>query len=287
MRVAPASGMPSASNAESRSCLYECRVSHARVRPRPNAFAYGGFWFYLDLRELESAEPPGAPRLFGLRSRRVHRFRPSDHLDGRSATVGALRENLLAWLHTRGFPAAADARVGLLTLPACLGYVFNPVSFYFVSEAGAPPHVAVAEVGNTFRERKLFAVPSSDTGFRLRAPKHFYVSPFSPLDFEFDFQLREPGDELNLVVNTLGADGGLVLAGRIAGRRRPLTDRELARLDLRYPLMTLRVIGLIHAQAFKMWARRFPFFRKSANPELQRDLCLADPPMRPAASLRP
>ena len=50
----------------------------------------------------------------------------------------------------------------------------------------------------------------------------------------------------------------------------PVTDRELARLTLRYPLVTLRVITLIHWQALRLWWRGVPWHRKAARTDLQR-----------------
>ena len=44
-------------------------------------------------------------------------------------------------------------------------------------------------------------------------------------------------------------------------RRRELTDRALARLLVRYPLVTRKTIGLIHLHALRLWLRGAPFFR--------------------------
>jgi DUF1365 family protein len=161
-----------------------------------------------------------------------------------------------------------------------LGYVFNPVSFYFVTLADGSPLCAIAEVGNTFGEQKPYLVPvetlPSDpaTGtparFRLIAPKHFYVSPFSPLDLRFDFKLRDPAEQLAIGVNDLNAANDTVLISALTGQRRPLTDAGLLRLTLRYPLVTLRVITLIHWQALRLWLKKIPFLRKAESPDLQR-----------------
>ena len=50
-------------------------------------------------------------------------------------------------------------------------------------------------------------------------------------------------------------------------------------MGLKYPLVTLRVITLIHWQAFRLWWKRLPWYRKAADPELQRDV------LRPHASI--
>ena len=60
-----------------------------------------------------------------------------------------------------------------------LGYGFNPVSFYYIDSKEGEPFAAVAEVVNTFREMKLYAIESigADGLWHRRVAKNFYVSP--------------------------------------------------------------------------------------------------------------
>ena len=184
-----------------------------------------------------------------------------------------MKERLREYLQSNGVEFPADGRVLLLTLPRVVGYIFNPVSFYFCMNPAGSPVCAVAEVGNTFGEKKLYLLPKpgEDGRFRLLAPKLFYVSPFSNLDLQFDFKLRVPSERLEIHIDDR-EEGQLTLLSALTGRRAPLTTPRLAWWTLKYPLVTLKVIGLIHFQAFLLWAKRLPFHRKSANPHLQRDI---------------
>jgi hypothetical protein len=122
--------------------------------------------------------------------------------------------------------------------------------------------------------------PSALLGrFRITVPKHFYVSPFSPLDLCFDFRLRTPDERLEIGVNDVTADGKTILVSMLTGTRLPLTDGQLLRLTAKYPLVTLRVITLIHWHALKLWWKRLPLYRKAADTGLQRDV------FRPHATL--
>ena len=116
-------------------------------------------------------------------------------------------------------------RIFLLTLPRIAGYVFNPVSFYFCTRSTGEPICAVAEVGNTFGELKPYLVPldsgATDGGvFRLVAPKHYYVSPFSPVDLEFHFRFHLPDARLRVFIDDYDAEGK-ILVSTLTGRRGP------------------------------------------------------------------
>ncbi|HVU34189.1 MAG TPA: DUF1365 domain-containing protein, partial [Opitutaceae bacterium] len=268
-----------------RSRLFECVVRHARHAPRPHVFSYRLYYLALDLDEL--------PRLGReLRWLRINRrglaaWREADHFpvdepvhhgdagppDGPG---GRLKERVLAWCARRGFDAGPGARVLLVTLPRILGYQFNPVSFYFCSRADGRPVAAVAEVTNTFREVKAYLIPPQvrpdrPVAFARRTPKEFYVSPFTSLDVAFDFHLRAP--DVRLAIRIDDYDHGCrILHSTLRGEARPLTDRHLVRMLLRYPAVPLRVMTLIHWHALRLWLKRVPFFRKAEHPERQRNL---------------
>jgi DUF1365 family protein len=134
------------------------------------------------------------------------------------------------------------------------------------------PVCAVAEVGNTFGEQKLYILPAPEGAdgrlFKLRIPKHYYVSPFSSLTLQFDFRLRVPEQGLDLRVDDYDGERRVLRSG-LRGRRRALSDTRLLWFALKYPLLTLKVIGLIHWHAWRLWRRGLPWYRKSADPQLQ------------------
>lgn len=92
-----------------------------------------------------------------------------------------------------------------MTFPRVLGYLFNPVCFYFLYDAQGQVRHALCEVTNTFQEMKpyLLETPSSPGKFEAVMPKHFYVSPFSSLDTSFHFQLQVPDDGIKIHIDDL------------------------------------------------------------------------------------
>ncbi len=255
---------------------------HHRLSPRVHRFEYGIFLACLDLGELPELDR--SLRVFGWNRPRLVSFRDADHFAMRGVEkTASARGSLERWLSSQGVALPGGARVRLLTFPRVLGYVFNPVSFYFVEAPDGRPVVAVAEVGNTFGEQKPYLVPLEEgpadgqgARFRMVVPKHFYVSPFSALDLSFDFRLRDPGDQLAIGVNDVDDQGRAVLVSTLTGTRVPLSDASLLRLLARYPLVTLRTIALIHWQALRLWLKRLPWHRKSDKPELQRGVARGD-----------
>lgn len=257
------------------SCLYECEVMHHRLEPKENHFRYRIFMGAFDLDEIDAL----AARIpFFSRNRwNLYTFRDSDHLPLGRHTV---RENLDVFLAQHDITLPPAARVTLVTLPRVLGYIFNPVSFYFCATAEGAPICAVVQVGNTFGEMKpyLLREPAGENSFRLITPKHFYVSPFSALDLAFDFKLRVPGETLDIHIDDREGDRRVLLSA-LTGKRTPFTPAKLAWFTIKYPLITLKVIGLIHWHALLLWLRRLPWHRKGANIDLQRAV------LRPHASL--
>lgn len=251
------------------SRLYECRVMHHRFAPKVHHFRYGIFMFALDLDEIDAV----AARIpfFSRNRANVYTFRDRDHLTLPGLEAAGVKANVVAWLRQQGVAFPGDGRIMLVTLPRVLGYVFNPVSFYFCFDAAGVPRCAIAEVGNTFGEMKpyLIADRAPDGVFRRVTPKHFYVSPFFDLNVTFDFRLGVPGDRLDIRIDDRDGDER-VLVTSLTGRRAPLTTARLVRCTLKHPLVTLKVIGLIHAHAVALWLKRVPWHRKAESTGQQR-----------------
>jgi uncharacterized protein len=271
------------------SCLYECHVMHERFAPQRHRFLYRIFLTAIDLDELDTLQHRLA--LFSVNRANVYSFRERDffpaHETGSNPPPrhghstndhagGRLKVRVTTYLAERSIDLTGG-RVVLVTLPRVLGYLFNPVSFYFCYDRDGQVVAALAEVTNTFREMKPYLLgPETRTGtsvqtFHQRVPKFFYVSPFSAVDVAFDFKLRAPGEKLAVQIDDY-AGAARTLTSTLTGPRRELTDARLAWFTVKYPLITLRVIFLIHWHALLLWWKRVPWFAKAARAADQRGL---------------
>ena len=236
-----------------KSCLYAGWVRHRRHAPRPHAFRYPLFMAYLDLAELDRVF--AGRWLWSARRPALARFRREDHFgEPRVPLEQAVRE--LVQARTGRRPAGP---IRLLTHLRYLGYVFNPVSFFYCFDAaGEDVEAIVAEVNNTpWGERHCYVLG----GLKCRTGKEMHVSPFMPMDLRYDWRFTAPGERLGVHMRLTRADE-TVFDATLALAREPIGNGVL----LRFPLMTAKVIAAIHWEALRLWLKRVPFHSHPAHP---------------------
>lgn len=252
-----------------RSALLVGGVMHHRLEPFAHGFRYPIYMHLLDLDELSALD--GGLGLFGVNRARPVSFHERDHLGSAGAGLRAAVEARLA---AEGVTAPV-ARIALVTQCRVFGYVFNPVSFYFCYGTDGGLVAVVAEVHNTFGEQHCYVLPAGEgesAGHARvwRDKKTFHVSPFLTLDGTYRFQFDIADDHLDVRID-LHRAGRPVFVSRLALDHRPLTDRALAGVLVRYPLMTARVIAAIHWQALWLWLKGAVYHPKPAyDPEWAR-----------------
>ncbi len=245
-----------------RSSLLVGRVMHERLSPQRHGFRYRLYMHRLSLGEL--AELSGRLRLLGINRWRPSAFFERDHLPGRP---GTLRERVEARLREHGVTGQVGA-IELVTNCRVFGYVFNPVSFFFCYDQHEALVAVVVEVNNTFGESHAYVL--TPDGEPVTAKKVFHVSPFMTLDGTYRFAFDVSPDHLDVRID-LYRRGVPVFVSRLSLDRRPLTDRGLAVALVRYPLVTLAVIGRIHWQALRLWWKGATYYPKPPlDPEAAR-----------------
>lgn len=227
------------------STLYAGSVMHRRRRPRLHKLRHEVFWTLLDLDELDELDRRLS--LFSHGRANVFSLHETDHGDGSGVRLRAQIDRHLAEANIKA------EKVFLLCMPRTFGYSFNPLSVYFCLDASGQTVAIVYEVHNTFGERHSYLVRTAGQAqpFEHSCGKEFYVSPFMSMHLTYAFRVTV--DRAGVTVAIRGDDGeGPIIDASLAGRRLPLTDRNLLRVMLIYPLVTLKVIAAIHWHALKM-----------------------------------
>lgn len=242
--------------------LYFGKVMHRRLRPAENRFVYPVFFLSIPLTRIEFLEN----RWFSLNRRGVFSLRYADYgaRDGSHPLIW-VREVLGSY----GL-GCADGEIWLQTFPRVLGYVFNPVSFYFCRDRAGALRAVLCEVNNTFGERHHYLLAHPDARpiepeDTLTARKVFHVSPFAAVEGSYRFRFRVEGGRTLARIEYFDATGDL-LHTSISGEATGYSAGALVRAFVRYPWMTFGVIARIHYQALRLWLKRVPFTHKPVPP---------------------
>lgn len=239
--------------------LVAAKIFHVRSRPRRNSFRYGATYLTVPMREFVR----GRTGLFSIDRFNLFGLRRMDYANGEPAKW------IADILHQWEVPQA-DGEIVLLTMPRVLGYAFNPVNFWLCRDRAGELRAVLAEVSNTFCERHCYlcchtdrrAIASTDI---LTARKVFHVSPFIETKGNYCFHFSLKQDRLAILID-LSDDEGLLLRTSISGKIRRMSSGALLRALLSNPLMPLKVIGLIHYQALKLFLKRIRHVPKPNPP---------------------
>ncbi|MEO1086632.1 MAG: DUF1365 domain-containing protein, partial [Acidobacteriota bacterium] len=218
------------------AAIYEGRLRHRRMGPKPHRFEYPLFMLWLDLDRLEALFKPlrwaSIGKLAPISYRRGDYFGDPDR-----PLAECVRDVVEEKLGRR--PAGP---VRMLTHLRTWGYAFNPVSFYYCY---TPDETAldaiVAEVHNTpWDERHCYVlhdpqeVRKGVRSYGLR--KEFHVSPFMPMDIDYTWKFNHPltrdADDDSLFVHMVNERvGGKVFDATLRlERSAEITDRSLRRV---------------------------------------------------------
>lgn len=233
-------------------------VAHRRTRPFDYSFRHRTTQWLVDARDPEA----GIPR----RWRWLASIRPADHLGSRGTS---LPEKLRVLLDEQGLSWSAD-RVLVLTNARTAGYVFNPLTTYFVFAADGSLEGILAEVHNTYGERHVYPLesvrdaPTSPVSLATAVSKEMYVSPFFAVEGRYDIRARLTDDRVSVAI-TLTQGDEQVFTGSVDGRLQPATRRTALRAMVRDPLASQRVTALIRWHGVRLWLRRLPVVTRTPH----------------------
>ena len=243
------------------SAIYRGTIRHRRFTPVDNAFRYRIFFVFLDLAEMSRVST--IHPLWSADRVNLAYFRRRDHFgDVATPLDRALRDHVETKTGLR-----PPGPIRMLTHLRYLGHCFNPVTFYFLYDgSGRELETIVAEITNTpWGERHLYLLDDASNIHpdhrwrRFRFSKEFHISPFMPMNIDYDWRFSVPSERLNVHLMNF-RDGKRVFDATLDLSRMPMSRRNLTRMLILYPAMTVKVVAMIYWQALKLKFKQTPFY---------------------------
>ena len=239
------------------SSIYSGTVIHKRFKPKLHSFTYKVFSLLIDLTELDKLDKN--LKLFSYNKFNIISFYNKDHgpRDG-SSLQNWVKDNL-----KKNNIDTKSIQIKLLCYPRIFGYVFNPLSVFYIYNKNKELISILYEVKNTFGEQHtyVFKIDKDNQLFGHSCKKKFHVSPFIEMDCLYYFKILKPTDKLSVVINQNDDCGKLLFASQ-DGLKNELNNKNLMISYISNPLMSFKIIGAIHFEAFKLWIKGIKLVKK-------------------------
>ena len=239
------------------SAIYNGQVIHKRFKPKVHYFKYKVFSLLIDLSELEILDKK--INFFSINKFNLISFHEKDHgeRDGSS---------LKLWVHRnleKNNILTKDIKIKILCYPRIFGFVFNPLSVFYIYNLKDQLISILYEVKNTFGEQHtyIFKVTKDSNLIQNNCSKKFHVSPFIEMNCTYFFRLLKPGNKISVIIDQYDNEDKILFASQ-DGRRSDLNTKHLIISYLKHPIMTFKIILAIHFEAFKLWAKGIKFIKK-------------------------
>ena len=242
----------------SEPAIYTGTLRHRRFRPRRHEFSYSLFMAMLDVDRIPETMSRSACSSYNRFNWASYCER--DHFGDPQRT---LRDRVEADARSHGI-VLPDGPIFLLTNLRYLGYCFNPISLFYCCDRSGNVGTVLAEVNNTFGESRNYWLWRGNrieaaNSLRYRTGKSLHVSPFMPMELDYEFTLTEP--EESLVAHMETVDGGdRLFDATLVMERREWSAASLRGALVRQPWMTAKVIAAIHWEAARLWLKEVPVF---------------------------
>tara|TARA_A100001011_G_scaffold366406_1_gene418920 strand:+ start:1845 stop:2603 length:759 start_codon:yes stop_codon:yes gene_type:complete len=230
------------------SCIYNGEVTHTRFKPIRHFLKYKTFSLLIDLDEVVQLDK--SIGIFSHNKFNVFSFYDKDHGD---RDGGDLKEWVLRKLKKFNIEKS-KTKIKILCYPRIFGYVFNPLSIFYCYEKNQLKAIFY-EVKNTFNEQHTYIFKIKDNEeINQKCKKKFYVSPFMDMGTYYNFKLFDPNNKLSVFIKQTDVSGTILTATQ-TGDKKEFSFRQLLINFLKYPLMTIKIIGSIHFEAFLLWKK--------------------------------
>jgi len=240
---------------ELNSAIYRGQLEHSRLTPKLHHFSYKVFMIYLDLDEIDAVF--SLSRLWSAERFALARFKRRDFFGSEKLSIKAA---IIQHIRSRtGEDFAGSVRV--LANLRYFGFLMNPLVTYYCFDPDERLQYIVAEVTNTpWQETHAYVLkchPDQNVQ-RIEFDKALHVSPFNDMNLQYRWTSNRPAEALMLRLENWRGET-MEFEASLALKREAVSSRNLDRLILRYPWMTLKVAAAIYWQALRLFIKGLPF----------------------------
>ena len=239
------------------SSIYNGQVIHKRFKPKVHSFRYDVFSLLIDLSELETLDKQ--VNFFSYNKFNWISFYDKDHGDrDGSSLINWVQKNL-----RKNNISTENIKIKILCYPRIFGFVFNPLSVFYVYNSNENLISILYEVKNTFGEQHtyIFRIEKDANLIQNNCSKKFHVSPFIEMNCNYFFRLLKPGNKISVIIDQYENEDKILYASQ-DGIRTDFNTKYLIKSFLNHPLMTFKIIIAIHYEAFKLWSKGIKFIKK-------------------------
>ena len=238
------------------SNIYIGKVVHKRFKPKEHFFKYNVFSLLIDLDELKIIN--NEIRIFSYNKFNLISFFDKDHgpRDGSSVKVWVLKNLEKINIFNK------NVKIKILCFPRIFGYVFNPLSIFYIYDDELKLISILYEVKNTFGEQHVYIFKTTDEKvIQNNCKKKFHVSPFIEMDCEYFFKILKPDNRLSVVIDQFDKEGKIFFASQ-DGEAIEFNAKNLINSFFSHPLMSFKIILAIHFEAFRLWIKGVKLIKK-------------------------
>jgi DUF1365 family protein len=238
--------------------IYQGLITHNRTSPSKNKFSYRYAMLFLDLDKIK--ETFDHSWLWSLDRYNLGSFFQKDYF----RKTKNLKADLIH--HLEKEKITGIDQIFILTTPRFFGFCYNPVSFYYCFKSGQLITI-ISDIHNTpWNERFAYThVCKSNTGTHgFKFHKQFHVSPFMPMNIDYDWKFTSPSDVIVISMDN-NYDDHKIFNATLKLKRKAITGIRLNILLLTYPLSPINTIIKIYWNALKLWVKRTPFYSHPKN----------------------
>ena len=238
------------------SIIYDGKVIHRRFKPKEHYFKYKVFSLLIDIDELEIIQKK--IKIFSYNKFNIISFFDIDH-GPRDGTP--IKDWVIDNLKKIGINNE-KIQIKLFCYPRIFGYVFNPLSIFFIYDQNSKLISILYEVKNTFGEQHTYVFKTNDDKIITNnCTKKFHVSPFINMECQYYFRVLKNSEKISIIIDQKDKEGKLLYASQ-DGKAKDFNEKNLIISYISHPLMTLKIIAAIHYEALKLWLKGIKIIRR-------------------------